>query len=56
MKLNFRTRERVLIKEEIKVTMILCSKKEKLGCPFYLEFKRDRNTKLYKLDSFWNHL
>ena len=52
MKLNFQTRERVLIKEDCKITTILCSKKEKLGCPFYLEFKTEKNS--YKLYSYWN--
>lgn len=54
MKLNFRTRERILVQEETKVSMILCSKKDKFGCPFYLEFKTDINTKQYRLSSFWN--
>ena len=54
MKLNFRTRERVLIKEDVKVSTILCSKKDKLNCPFYLEFKADSQTNCYKLSSFWN--
>jgi len=53
VKLNFRTRERTNVKDDIKVSMILCSKKDKFGCPFYLEFKTDEKTKKYQISSFW---
>ena len=54
MKLGFRTGEKVLVKEETRVSIIQCSKREKLGCPFYLEFRTDKGSKIYKLESYWN--
>jgi len=54
IKLNFRTQERVLIKDDTKVFVILCSKKDMLGCPFYLEFRTNSEDNFYNLASFWN--
>ena len=54
IKLNFRTEERILITNDTKVSIILCSKKTMLGCPFYLEFRTDAEDHLYTLNSYWN--
>ena len=53
LNLNFRTQERILIKDDAKVSVILCSKKDMLGCPFYLEF-RTNSEQHYTLTSFCN--
>jgi len=54
MNLNFRSQERILMKDNSKVSTILCSKKEKLGCSFYLEFRTSSEDKMYQLVSFTN--
>jgi len=54
MKLGFRTGEKYLIKQECKVSTIKCSKVENLGCNFYLEYRTDPKSNIYRLDSYWN--
>ena len=54
MRLNFRTEERTLIKDNIKISTVLCSKKDMFKCEFYLEFKTNPKTSHYELHSFFN--
>ena len=49
--LAFSQRERYLLKEECKVSLLECS--EKL-CPFFLEFKTIEEDGLYILTNYWN--
>jgi len=46
MTLNFRSQERILKKDGVKVSIIYCSKKETLGCPFFLEIRTDSQDKI----------
>jgi len=51
--LNFRTQERINL-DGSKVSKLICSKKEKLNCPFFLEFRSDEKTDKYKLTKHCN--
>ena len=53
MSLNFRSQERVNT-NGTKVSKFQCSKKEKLNCPFYLEFRTQIETDKYNLEQYWN--
>ena len=53
MKLSFQTQEKEKKKDEIKISILYCSKKKKTNCPFYSEFQSNKNEE-YFLKGFFN--
>ena len=52
MGLVFKSQERENL-DGSRVSILYCDKKKKYSCPFYLEFKMNKEDKFYKLKNYW---